>query len=428
MIDLTYVKENPEEVKTMLTRRGKDVDIDALIDLDTKRLTVLAQVEELRAERNTLTKDDRERGKELKKQLKELEAQQKELTAQVQALHEHVPNLLHPDVPDGKDEAENVVIRSWGEPTKFDFEAKDHMALGELLDVIDTETAAKVTGSRFGYIKNELALMEYALVLHVMRLLTDQKMVAELAASVSAEVSDRPFVPVVPPVMIRPDVYRRTGRLSDADEDEKYHLPKDDLYLIGSAEHTLAPYHMDQILEEKQLPLRYVGFSTAFRREAGSYGQDVRGILRVHQFDKIELESFAVAEEAEGEQDLFVAIQERLMQDLEIPYQVVMICTGDMGGPDYRQIDINAWLPGQQKYRETHTADLMNDYQARRLNTRVRREDGSKEYAHMNDATALAIGRILIAIVENYQQEDGSVRVPTILQEYVGTEVITPRR
>ena len=205
-------------------------------------------------------------------------------------------------------------------------------------------------------------------------------------------------------------------------------MQRDNLYLIGSAEHTLGAMHMDQTFFEQNLPLRYIGFSTSFRREAGSYGKDTKGILRVHQFDKIEMESFTIPEDSKIEQDFFVAIQEYLMKSLEIPYQVVMICTGDMGTPDARQLDIEAWLPGQNKYRETHTSDLMTDYQARRLNTKVKLKSGKTEFVHMNDATAFAIGRTLIAILENYQQKDGSVLVPKVLQALTGFDKIMPKK
>jgi len=224
--------------------------------------------------------------------------------------------------------------------------------------------------------------------------------------------------------MIKPDVYTKMARLSPEDKTERYYIPSDDIYLVGSAEHTLGPIHIDQIIPEADLPIRYVAFSTAFRREAGSYGKDTRGILRVHQFDKIEMESFSKPEDSVLEQNFFVAIQEYLVKSLEIPYQVVSICTGDMGKPDARQIDIECWIPSQKKYRETHTSDLMTDYQARRLNTKLKRRDGKIEFVHMNDATAFAIGRILVAILENYQQKDGSIKVPKVLQKYCGFKVI----
>jgi seryl-tRNA synthetase len=224
--------------------------------------------------------------------------------------------------------------------------------------------------------------------------------------------------------MIRPDVFKRMARLDPGQEEERYYLPKDDLYLIGSAEHTLGPLHMDETLKEEELPVRYIGFSPAFRRESGSYGKDVKGILRVHQFDKLEMESFTTPENSRKEQDFIVSVQEYLVQSLEIPYQVVSVCTGDMGGPDARQIDIECWMPGQGRYRETHTSDLMTDYQSRRLATKVKRKNGKTELVHMNDATAFAIGRILIAIIENNQTAEGKIRIPKVLQKYIGKEEI----
>jgi len=288
--------------------------------------------------------------------------------------------------------------------------------------VIDNERAAKVSGSRFTYIKGKLALLQFAIIQFVMRNLTDENILASIAKGAKLDVSTKPFVPVIPPVMIKPEAFERMARIEP--KEERYHIPSDDLYLVGSAEHTLGSMHMDEVLEEIDLPVRYVGYSTSFRREAGSYGKDMRGIIRLHQFDKIEIESFTAPENSIKEQDFIVAIQTYLMRELKIPYRVVGICTGDMGGPDARQIDIEAWMPGQDKYRETHTSDLNTDYQSRRLNTRLRRKDGKHELVHMNDATVFAIGRIMVAIMENYQQEDGSIKIPEVLIPYCGFDRI----
>jgi seryl-tRNA synthetase len=254
-------------------------------------------------------------------------------------------------------------------------------------------------------------------------MLTDEAKLASILKKAGVDASPKPFVPVVPPVMVRPEVLRKMARLEPVDD--RFYLPKDDLFLAGSAEHTLGPLYMGATISESAFPLRYIGFSTSFRREAGSYGKDTRGIIRVHQFDKLEMESFTAPEQSFAEHDFFVAIQEHLMQEIKIPYRVVAVCTGDMGGPDTKQTDIEAWMPGQGKYRETHTADLMTDYQARRLGTKVRRPDGKTEFAHMNDATAFAIGRTIVSIFENYQTKEGAIRVPKVLQKYVGKEIIT---
>ncbi|MEK9200480.1 MAG: serine--tRNA ligase, partial [Patescibacteria group bacterium] len=308
------------------------------------------------------------------------------------------------------DESKNKIIKKVGTPKKFDFKPKDHIELGEALGVINIEAAGKISGARFGYFMGDLALMEIALVQFAFQ-----------------KLAKKGFVPVIPPVMITPEVFVRMARLDPGQEEERYFMPKDNLYLVGSAEHTLGPLHMDQILDEKDLPKRYVGFSSCFRREAGSYGKDVKGMLRVHQFDKVEMECFTVAEEARNEQDFLVSIQEEIMQELNLPYQVIAICTGDMGGPDARQLDINTWMPAQNTYRETQTADLMGDYQARRLKTRVRRKSGEIELVHMNDATCLAIGRTMIAVLENYQNADGSVTIPDALRPYMGKDTILPK-
>ena len=243
-----------------------------------------------------------------------------------------------------------------------------------------------------------------------------------IAKEKNISVSLGAFTPMIPPMFIKPAVQNRMARFMTPEE--HYMFPNDDLMLIGSAEHTIGPIYMDKILEEKDLPLRYVGYSSAFRREAGSHGKDTKGIIRQHQFDKLEMETFCLPEQSMQEQEFLVAIQEHIMQSLKLPYQVVAVCTGDMGFPDYRQIDIETWMPGQQRYRETHSADLTGSFQSRRLNTRVRRADGKIEPLHMNDATAVAMGRMLVAIMENYQQADGSIKIPEVLRPYMNNQEV----
>lgn len=422
MLDIKFIRENPEKVKQACKNKQVDCDIDRILELDQERRKFLQEVEGLKAQQNKLGKDQIQEAQELKRQIKEKEPVLKGVEKELEGLLLEVPNIPLDDVPVGKDDTENKVIRTWGKIPTFDFEPKDHVTLGEELGIIDIPSAAEITGTRFAYLKGDAALLEFALIQYTLETLTSSKTIKKIAKPLG--VSDAPFVPVIPPVMIRPDVFRKMGRLSDQDKEERYYLQQDNLYLIGSAEHTLGPLHMDETIEEARLPIRYLGFSTSFRREAGSYGKDARGILRVHQFDKLEMESFTTPEDSLKEQNFFVAIQEYLMQGLQLPYQVVNVCTGDMGKPDARQIDIETWLPGQGKYRETHSADLMTDFQARRLNTKVRRKDGKTEFVHMNDATAFAIGRTLIAILENYQQKDGSVKIPKVLQGYVGKKEI----
>ena len=432
MLDIKFIRENFTKVKEGLRKKGVDFDIDYVIDLDEKRRNKIKEVDDMRAGQNAIADEIArmkspegraekiEESKATKVKLGDAEFELKAIEQEFSELMYKLPNLPLDDVPVGKDASENVVARKVGVLPEFDFEPKDHMALGVALDILDTEHAAKVTGARFAYFKREAVLLELALIQFTFATLTSGEKVKEIADSVADDYVSTPFIPVIPPVMIKPEVFRRMARLSDADKDERYYLPADDLYLVGSAEHTLGPLHMDETLDEAKLPIRYLGFSTSFRREAGSYGQDTKGVIRRHQFDKIEMESFGLPEHSIIEQDFFVACQEYLLKKLKIPYQVVMISTGDMGGPDARQIDIECWMPGEGKYRETHTADLMTDYQARRLNTKVRRKDGKTEFVHMNDATAFAIGRTLVAILENYQQEDGSVKIPDVLKQYMG--------
>lgn len=351
--------------------------------------------------------------REFKDGLKEAEELLEPVQQEFNSLLLDLPNVPLDDVPVGADESDNEVLRSWGEPKKFDFEIKDHTELGETAGLLNFQRAAEVAGSRFVYVLGDLARMQYALMQYALNLLTDRDEIGRIVSEAGLDLPDTPFVPVVPPLMIRPEVLGRMARLEP--RDERYHMESDDLYLIGSAEHTLGPLHMDQLLKEADLPLRYVACTAAFRREAGSYGRDTRGIIRQHQFDKIEMETFCLPERSREEQDLLVAVQERFLRDLEIPYRVMNVCTGDMGKPDARQIDMECWMPGQGKYRETHSADLMTDYQSRRLSTRVKRNDGSVQYVHMNDATALAMGRTLVAIMENGQRADGKINVPKVL-------------
>lgn len=428
MLNTKFIRENPEAFKKAAKTKRVSVDIDLLLKLDEEFRKVKGEVDELNRQRNEIAQqagggkpsaEAIEAGKKVKNDILTKEQELSEISEQLKLLLYAVPNIPMDDVPVGKDESDNKVIRSWGKIPKFDFKPKDHMELGEKLGIIDTARAAKVSGARFAYLKDGAALLEFALVRYLFDILTSEEQVKAIIAKTGLDISSKPFIPVVPPVMIRPDVFTRMARLSPEDKDERYYLQQDDMYLIGSAEHTLGSMHMDEIIPASELPIRYVGFSTSFRREAGSYGKDTHGILRVHQFDKVELESFTAPEDSLKEQELLVAIQEHLLQSLELPYQVVMVCTGDMGKPDARQIDIETWIPSQEKYRETHTADLMTDYQTRRLDTKIRRPDEHLVFAHTNDATAAAIGRMIIAILENYQTESGTIVIPEVLRPYM---------
>lgn len=435
MLDIAFIRSHRDQVIEVARQKNVEIDVDALLARDQERVALIQEIEELRSLKNDINEliqkatSDTERadiivkGKDIKSKLDEKDAAFALVKEAYDALMLAVPNMVSPDTPVGADESGNQVLYQVGDRPSFDFQPKEHWELGIALGMIDNETAATVSGARFTYLKGDLALLQFALVQYTLRVVTNETVLKSIIEKAKLSVSSKPFVPVIPPVFVRPDVMEKMARLEP--KDERYHIPSDDLYLVGSAEHTLGPIHMGEILAEKELPIRYIGYSTAFRREAGSYGKDMKGILRLHQFDKMEMETFSVPEQGVAEQDFIVAIQEHLLQGLGLPYQVVSVCTGDMGKPDVRQIDIECWLPGQGKYRETHTSDLMGDYQARRLETRVRRTANDQmEFVHMNDATAFAVGRAIIAIMENYQEADGSIRVPEVLQVYMGKEVI----
>lgn len=421
MLDIKFIRQNPDVVKDAVKKKRLDFDVDKLLAVDERRRHVMQEFEQLKAEQNKKSSEKPEpiqidKLKAIKEKIKVLRDELDLVEKEFNELLLKVPNIPSDDTPVGSDESGNKVLRQIGKLPKFDFQPKEHWELGHALNIIDVERAAKVSGARFAYLKGGLVLMEFALMQYGLSVLTDQKTLKNIIKKAKLDISDTPFIPILPPVFIKPDVFQKMGRLEP--KEERYYIPSDNLYLIGSAEHTLGSMHMDEVLSLDKLPLRYVGFSTAFRREAGSYGKDMKGILRLHQFDKLEMESFTLPEDSYKEQDFIVAIQEYMMQELELPYQVVAICAGDMGVPDARQIDIETWLPGQNKYRETHTADLMADYQSRRLSIKFKRDDKS-EFVHMNDATAFA-GRTLIAIIENYQQKDGSIKIPKVLQKYCG--------
>lgn len=435
MLDIKFIRENADLVKDVIQKRRLNFDLQPLLDLDAKRLEKLSLVESLRAEQNVIsdkvpkTADQIVRGqlieemRVLKEDLKKNEEELRTIIEEWQKLMVKVPNIISVDTPIGADDSENVVVRTWGEKPTFTFTPKEHDQLGEALGVLDVETAGKVAGSRFAYLKGDLVLLQFALIQWSFKILTDEEVLKKIAADAGLSVSTKPFTPILPPVFIKPVVQLKMARLMTPEE--HYMFPNDDQMLIGSAEHTIGSMHMDQTFQESDLPIRYVGYSTAFRREAGSHGKDTKGIIRQHQFDKLEMETFCLPEQSIQEQNFLVAIQEHILRTLKLPYQVVSVCTGDMGFPDYRQLDIETWMPGQDKYRETHSADLTGGFQSRRLNTRIKRPDGKIEPVHMNDATAFAAGRLLVAILENYQQEDGSIVVPEVLRPYLGKDKIS---
>lgn len=424
MLDITFIRENLDIVRAAIKNKNREgIDLDAILKLAEDRKKLAGEIAEINKKRNEAQSTrNAEEGKKLKEELKAAEEKYQTIEKELVPLLIKIPNIPSADTPVGPDESGNKVIRAWGEKRAFSFKPKTHWDIGKDLGIIDSEKAAEVSGARFTYLKGDLALLQYALLGYAFKVLTSKEELEKVAHEANLTVNTKPFVPVVPPVFVKKQVQVRMARYLTPEE--HYLFPEDDLMLIGSAEHTLGPLHMDETLPEDKLPMRYVGYSTAFRREAGSYGKDTKGILRQHQFDKLEMESFIKPEDGIAEQDFLVAIQEYLMRQLNIPYQVVLICTGDMGFPDQRQMDIETWMPGQDTYRETHSADYVGGFQARRLNTRIKRKSGEVEPVHMNDATVFAMGRTLIAILENYQNEDGTVSIPEVLRPYMGKDKI----
>lgn len=419
MLDIAFIRENPDIVRAAIKNKNREgIDLDRILVLAEERKTNANEISEINRQRNVAQEArDGEAGKRLKEELKAAEEKHQVTEKELVSLLIKIPNIPSADTPIGPDESGNVVIRQWGEKPQFSFTPKAHWDLGKDLGIIDNEKAAEVSGARFVYLKGDMALLEMAMMRFGFDTLISEETLKKIIEGAGLTVSSKPFVPVIPPILMRSQVMNRMARLDPIDE--RYYFEKDDMVFIGSAEHTLGPLHMDEILKEEDLPLRYAAMTPAFRREAGAAGKDTRGILRLHQFDKLEMETFSKPEDGLAEQNLMVAIQEYLLRQLGLPYQVLSICTGDMGFPDQRQIDIEAWMPGQDAYRETNTSDYIGGFQARRLNTRVRRADGTLEPVHMNDATAFA-QRPLAAILENNQNEDGTITIPEVLRPYMG--------
>ncbi|MGB9848050.1 MAG: serine--tRNA ligase [Minisyncoccia bacterium] len=407
---LRQIREKPTYFEEGLKKKNKDPNlVKKIVELDKEYRGVLSEIEFLRSELNILSKeaaknfsqDHLEKAKGTKQRIKELEKQLEPLEKSLDELLYRIPNIPLPDVPVGKDETENVVLREVGEKPNFKFEPKDYLSLVED-NWIDVKRAAKVSGTRFGYLKNEAVLLEYAIVRWVMNVL-----------------KGKGFIPVVPPALISSKAMKAMGYIDEEkDLAERYYFPQDELFLIGTAEQAIGPMHMDEILEEKQLPLRYIAFSPCFRREAGSYGRDTKGIWRVHYFEKLEMFIFCTPEQSESEHQLILSIEEELMQALKIPYRVVQLCTGDLANPSAKSFDIEAWLPSQNRYAETHSCSNCTDFQSQRLNIRYKSK-GGLQYVHTLNGTAFAIGRILVAIIENYQRKDGTIEIPEVLKKYL---------
>jgi len=428
MLDPKFIRENLEKVEEAIRKKRVEVDLRRWLTLDEKRRELQQKLESKRAEQNEASKKiaqaEKEEKKEMikvmsnvKKEVQEIDSKLDKVKERWEELLMNVPNICSPNMPEGKSDKDNMEIKKWGEIREFDFDIKDHVQLGTALNIIDIETAAEVSGSRFFYLKNGAVLLQMAIVNLVFDILGNEEVIKSIIDQEGLDLKSIPFQPILPPVMIRNEVQTKIHRVFG---DQTYKIQNEDLNLVASAEHTLAPYYMNKTLKEEELPKRFIGYSTAFRQEAGTYGKDMGGILRTHQFDKLEMESFTTDESGVEEQKLIVALQEYLVQQLKIPYRLVHVCTGDTGKPDYDQYDIECWMPAQDKYRETHTSDYMTDYQTRGIKSYYKTKDGQRKLLHTNDATAFAIGRILIAILENNQQEDGSVLIPDVLQKYMG--------
>ncbi len=423
MLDLKLIRSDPERVKRALARRGAAEQVDALQALDARRRELLPEIEGAQAERKSLSKqigEAKQRGEDaaeqmqavqgLKERIETGKAELEQIEADLQEVAASLPNLPDPEAPDGMTEEDAVVLREVGERPEFDFEPRDHLEIGTELGLIEMEAAARLSGSRFAYLKGDLVLLELALVRYALDVVRGEG-----------------HEPVVPPVLVREEALYGTGFLP-GDRDQIYEVPKDELFLVGTSEVALAGLHAEQILAAEQLPLRYAGFSSCFRREAGAGGRDTRGIFRVHQFDKVEMFSFVEPADSAAEHERLLAIEERILAELEIPYRVVSVAAGDLGAPAAKKYDCEAWIPSQDRYRELTSCSNTTDYQARRLNCRYRPADNEAVQAvHTLNGTAVAVGRTMIALIENRQDREGGFNLPNILYEYGAPERIEPR-
>jgi seryl-tRNA synthetase len=416
MIDLRLLREDLDTVRAAYERRGGVPQLDRVVELDAEYRRLLAEVERLRAEQNRASKaigkaspEDRPgaiaEAKKLADAIKDLEPQLEESAAALEKEAAYLPNLPHGSVPDGLTEDDNVVEREVGDKPTFEFDPKEHVELGESLGIFDSERAAKTSGSRFVYLTGPGAILELSLVRFAVDLL-----------------SGKGFTPVVTPVLVREHAMYGTGFLP-TDEQELYVVERDELYLTGTSEVALAAMHSEETFESGSLPKRYAGFSSCFRREAGSYGKDTKGLVRVHQFDKVEQFSFTHPDESWDEYEQIRANQEEILQALEIPYRVLVMCAGDLGAPAAKKVDHEAWLPGANRYMEVTSATNATDYQSRRLQIRMKAEGGNR-YLHTLNGTACAVGRTIVALLENHQRADGSVSIPAALQPYTGFDVL----
>ncbi|MDA2978338.1 MAG: serine--tRNA ligase [Actinomycetota bacterium] len=419
MIDIDLLRTQRDALEASLSRRGASFDLDALVELDEKRRAIRSKAEDIRAEQRTAGKSiaqlqGAEKGaaiesaSKLSQAYEALVLEADELDEEFNATWVLLPNMTDPTAADGIEEDDAVEIKKVGEPPRFSFEPKDHVELGAALGVLDVERAAKVSGSRFGFVMGDLAILEFALVRYAMDALMPHG-----------------FIPMIPPVLVRESALVGTG-FFPGDAEQVYSIPADDLYLVGTSEVPIAAFHSDEIFDEGALPVRYAGYSTCFRREAGTYGKDTRGIFRVHQFDKVEMFSFVGPADSAAEHEFLLEREEELLAGLELPYRVVNVAAGDLGSSASKKYDIEAWFPSQNRYREVTSTSNTTDYQSRRLRIRHRTEAGNA-LVHTLNGTAVAVGRTLIALMENHQLADGAVRVPDALVRYTGFDTLRAR-
>ncbi|CAN5912710.1 serine--tRNA ligase [soil metagenome] len=420
MLDLKFIRDNVEAVKENCRNRGVEADVDLVVELSDRRSRLIGELNELRQRQNVLSKEipqsepeERmrfiEESKSVKAQIPQRDGELAEVEARLKEVQLNIPNMTHPDSPIGKDDTENVEIRRSGEIPQYDFEPKDHVELGESLGIIDFDAGARTTGSKFYFLRGDAVLLELGLIRYAMDV-----------------IMERGYEPTITPDLARDEALVGTGFIPRGPEAQIYSVEDTDLSLIATAEITLAGQHADEIIDETQLPLRYAGLSHCFRTEAGAHGRASRGLYRVHQFTKVEMFAFTTPEQSAEVHEEMVGIEERIFQGLSLPYRVVDICTGDLGGAAYRKYDLEAWMPGRGDFGEVTSTSNTTDYQARRLAIRYRPDGGRPQLLHTLNGTALAISRVLIALLEIYQQEDGSVRLPEALAPYVGKEKIEP--
>jgi seryl-tRNA synthetase len=414
MLSIDFIRANPKLVKQAAQNKNREVEIDRILSLDEVRRDLIKQAQVLREERNSLSKQTlneevKKRGIEIKTQLKDIEGKLEEIETEMNKLISFIPNVPDASVPVGKDENDNVEIRTWGSPMSPTFPIKSHIELGQDLDIVDFERGSKVSGFRGYFLKNEGALLHMAVMMYVF-----QKLIA------------KGYTPIVAPAITKGFTLFGTAQFPWG-QPEVYTLNDDDAYLAGTAEVPVTSYFAGETLNEKDLPIRFVAFSPCFRREAGSHGKDTKGLYRVHEFWKIEqvIIGQASMEEAYILHEELQQNSEQILQDLELPYRVLLMCTGDMGEPHVKKYDIETWMPSREGYGETMSNSIMGDFQARRLNLRYKTKEGKTEFCYTYNNTAVASPRILIAIMENYQQADGSILVPKVLQPYVGKEIIS---